>query len=123
MLTKSTLIAAVAVATISIASPAFAQSFNRSDGTGNELPSYYDRDGGLHLGAAPRESNTQIAVKRGGLNAFAQTRRPTPQELNEFRQGDYYAPSKTVGQQATPQEQNAFREGDFYAPTANQRAE
>jgi hypothetical protein len=119
MLTKSTLIAAVAVATISIASPAFAQSFNRSDGTGNELPSYYDHDGGLHLGAAPQESNTQIAVKPGGLNAFAQTRRPTPQQLNELRQGDYYAPSKTIVQQASPQEQNAFREGDFYGPTAN----
>jgi hypothetical protein len=70
MLTKSTLIVAVVVATIGIASPAFAQSFSKSWGT-------------------------------------------------EFRQGDYYAPSKTVVQQATPQEQNAFREGDFYAPTAN----
>jgi hypothetical protein len=102
MLTKSTLIAAVAVATISIASPAFAQSFSRSWGTGNELPTYYDHEGGLHLGAAPQESNTQIAVKRSGLNAFAQTRRPTPEELNEFRQGDYYAPSKTVVQHRHP---------------------
>jgi hypothetical protein len=116
MLTKSTLIVAVAVATIGIASPAFAQSFSRSWGTGNVLPTYYDRDGGLHLGAAPQESNTQIAVKRSGLNAFAQTRRPTPEELNEFRQGDYYAPSKTVVQQATPQEQNAFREGGALRP-------
>jgi hypothetical protein len=119
MLTKSTLIAAVAVATISIASPAFAQAFSRGWGTGNSVAAYYDRDGDLHLGAAPPESNTQIAVKRSGLNAFAQIRQPTPQERSQFRQGDYYAPSKTVVQQATTQEQYAFREGDFYAPTAN----
>ena len=75
MLTKSTLIAAVAVATISIASPAFAQSFSRGWGTGNSMPTYYDRDGALHSGAAPQESNTRIAVKRSGLNAFAQARR------------------------------------------------
>ncbi len=119
MLTKSTLIAAVAVATIGIASPAFAQAPSTGWGTGNSVPTYYDHNGALHLGAAPQKSNTQIAVERSGLNAFAQTRQATPQELNEFRQGDYYAPGKAVVQQATPQEQNAFREGDFYAPTAN----
>ena len=50
-------------------SPALAQSFNRSDGTGNELPSYYDSQGGLHAGNAHMQS--QIAVHRSGLNAFA----------------------------------------------------
>lgn len=119
MLTKSTLIAAVAIATISIASPAFAQAFSSSYGTGNSMPTYYDNNGTLHLGAAPQATNTQIAGKRSGLNAFAQTRPPTAQELKEFREGDYYAPSKTVVPQATPQERNAFRQGDFYAPTAD----
>jgi hypothetical protein len=57
MLTKSTLIAAVAVATISIASPAFAQSFNRSDGTGNELPKTVVQQ------ATPQEQN---AFREGG---------------------------------------------------------
>jgi hypothetical protein len=116
MLTKSTLIAAVAVATLSIASPAFAQAFSRGWGTGNSMPTSYDHNGALRLGAAPEVSNTKIAVRRNGLNAVAQTRQPTPQELNAFREGDYYVPSKTAVQQATPQEQNAFREGDFYAP-------
>ncbi len=116
MLTKSKIIVAAAVATLALSSPAFAQAFSRSWGTGNEQPSYYDHGGALHVGVAAQQQN-QIAVRRNGLNAFAQTRQPTPQELNAFREGDYYAPSKIVVQQATPQEQNAFREGDFYAPT------
>jgi hypothetical protein len=44
----------------------------------------------------------------------------TPQELNEFKRGDYYAPSKTVVQQPTAQELNQAREGDFYAPVAGE---
>ena len=44
----------------------------------------------------------------------------TPQELNEFKQGDYYAPAKTVVQQPTAQELNQAREGDFYAPAAGE---
>lgn len=42
------------------------QSFNRAAGTGNELSSYYDSDGGLHAGIAPQ--NTP------GLYAFASGR-------------------------------------------------
>jgi hypothetical protein len=44
----------------------FAQSFNRTEGTGNELPSYYDSNGGLHAGIAPQ-------IKRN-LYAFASVR-------------------------------------------------
>ncbi|MGB7033887.1 MAG: hypothetical protein WBD71_00055 [Xanthobacteraceae bacterium] len=116
MLTKSTLIAAVAVAAISFGSPAFAQSFSKSMGTGNSLSTYYDHDGGLRLGAVPQGSNTQIAVRRSGLNALAQVRRPSAQEMSEFRHGDYYAPSETLAKAPAPQEQSAFRQGDFYAP-------
>jgi hypothetical protein len=50
------------------ASPAFAQSFDPSDGTGNELPSYYGPHGGLHAGIVPRN---QTAAHQSGLNAFA----------------------------------------------------
>jgi hypothetical protein len=49
---------------------------------------------------------------------FAQS--TDPQELNEFKQGDYYAPSKTVVQQPSAQELNQAREGDFYAPIAGE---
>ncbi len=119
MLTKSTLIAAVAVAAVGIASPAFAQSFSATWGTGNSIATYYDRDGGLHVGAAPLDGNTLIAVRRSGLNALARVRQPSVREMSEFRHGDYYAPSKMIARQATPREQNAFRQGDFYAPTVD----
>jgi hypothetical protein len=69
MVTKSKIAIIVAVLGLSFASPALAQSFNRSDGTGNELPSYYDSQGGLHAGNAHIQS--PIAVHRSGLNAFA----------------------------------------------------
>jgi hypothetical protein len=66
----SKMIAAVAVATF-LASPAFAQSFDPSIGTGNVVSSYYDQNGGLHVGAGQPTRNQQIAVHRSGLNAFA----------------------------------------------------
>jgi hypothetical protein len=73
MSTRSKLIVAAAIATLGLASPAFAQSFNRPDGTGNELPSYYDSQGGLHAGVAPAQQNL-IAARPSGLNAFASVR-------------------------------------------------
>jgi hypothetical protein len=72
MLTRSKFIVAAAIVILGLASPAFAQSFNRSDGTGNELPSYYDSSGGLHAGIAPQQK--LMAVHRSGLNAFARTK-------------------------------------------------
>lgn len=44
----------------------------------------------------------------------------TPQQLNKFREGDYYAPGNTVVQHATPQQLNKFRDGDYYAPSSRQ---
>jgi hypothetical protein len=72
MSTRSKLIVAAAIATLGLASPAFAQSFNRPDGTGNELPSYYDSQGGLHAGVAPVQQN--LNARRSGQNAFASVR-------------------------------------------------
>ena len=72
MLSRSKFIVAAAIVILGLASPAFAQSFNRSDGTGNELPSYYDSSGGLHAGIAPQQK--LMAVHRSGLNAFARTK-------------------------------------------------
>lgn len=68
MSTRSKFVVAAAIAMLGFASPAFAQSFNRSDGTGNELPSYYDGQGGLHAGIAIQQNQT------AGLNAFASVR-------------------------------------------------
>ena len=39
MVTKKKIAVIAAIAALGCASPALAQSFNRSDGTGNELPS------------------------------------------------------------------------------------
>jgi hypothetical protein len=69
MLTKSKIAVIAAIAALSCASPALAQSFDNDFGTGNELPSYYDSQGGLHAGNAHMQ--TQIATHRSGLNAFA----------------------------------------------------
>jgi hypothetical protein len=74
MSTRSKFIVAAAIAMLGLASPASAQSFNRPEGTGNELPSYYDSQGGLHAGIAPAQQN-QTAARRSGLNAFARVRR------------------------------------------------
>ena len=69
MSTRSKFIVAAAIAVLGLASPASAQSFNRPEGTGNSLASYYDSQGGLHTGSAPQQ--IQIAADRSGLNAFA----------------------------------------------------
>ena len=58
---KSKIIVIAAIAALSYAAPVFAQSFNRSDGTGNELPSYYDSNGGLHAGIAPQNTRRLYA--------------------------------------------------------------
>jgi hypothetical protein len=67
---------------------------------------------------APVFAQSTDLVKQGDYYAPTQTvvQQATPQELNEFKQGDYYAPAKTVVQQPTAQELNQAREGDFYAP-------
>ena len=76
MFTKSKISVIAAVLGMVSTSPAFAQSFNRTEGTGNSLPMYYDSQGGQHCGRlaactgiAPQQ--IQIAADRSGLNAFA----------------------------------------------------
>ena len=49
-----------------------------------------------------------VAVVSASTTAFAQ-------QADWSQQGDYYAPSKTIVQQATPQELNQLREGNYYA--------
>jgi hypothetical protein len=83
MSTKSRLIVAAAIGVLGLASPASAQSFNRPEGTGNELPSYYDSQGGLHVGIAPQQN--LIAAHRSGLNAFASVHKVLPRKATVKR--------------------------------------
>jgi hypothetical protein len=76
MSTRSKFIVAAAIAVLGLASPASAQSYNRTEGSGNSLPMYYDSQGGQHCGRvaactgiAPQQ--VQIAADRSGLNALA----------------------------------------------------
>jgi len=73
MVTKSKIAIIAAVLGLISVSPAFAQSFNRSDGTGNELPSYSDSQGGLRAGIVSEQN--QIVAHRKGLSEFASVSR------------------------------------------------
>jgi hypothetical protein len=76
MSSRSKFIVAAAIAMIGLASPAFAQSYNRTEGSGNSLPMYYDSQGGQHCGRlsactgiAPQQ--IQMAAHRSALYASA----------------------------------------------------
>ena len=76
MSTRSKFIVAAAIAVLGLASSASAQSYNRTEGSGNSLPMYYDSQGGEHccrLAACTGipTQQIQIAADRSGLNAFA----------------------------------------------------
>lgn len=65
MSTKSKIVLIVATVALNHAEPVLAQSFNRTEGTGNSLPSYYDSNGGLHTGVAPQNTGSLYALARG----------------------------------------------------------
>lgn len=71
MTNKTSILAlAAALTTVSIvASPALAQSFNPRDGTANVMPFAYGANGARQ--SSPVPENSQIAVGRSGLNAYA----------------------------------------------------
>jgi hypothetical protein len=80
MINKSKLALIAVLAVMSAASPAFAQSFTKGDGTGNNLPFAYGPEGTKPAWtAAPqnqqiavRPSNAgKVAVRQNGRNAFA----------------------------------------------------
>ncbi len=80
MSSNSKFIVAAAIAMLGLASPASAQSYNRTEGSGNSLPMYYDSQGGQHCGQlaactgiAPQQ--IQIAAHRSRLNALASVSR------------------------------------------------
>jgi hypothetical protein len=70
MISKSK-IALIAALAVSIASPAFAQSFNKSDGTGNELPFAYGPGATKQTWTVVSPQNDQIAARQTGSNRFA----------------------------------------------------
>jgi hypothetical protein len=82
MINTSKLALIAVLAAMSVASPAFAQSFNKADGTGNELPFAYGPGGTKPAWTVPpqneqiavRQSNAgKVAVRQTGHNRFAVT--------------------------------------------------
>jgi hypothetical protein len=82
MINTSKLALIAVLAATSVASPAFAQSFNKGDGTGNNLPFAYGPGGTKptwtvateNAQVAVRQSNAgKVAVRQTGHNRFAVT--------------------------------------------------
>ena len=81
MINTSKKLALIAVlAAMTVASPAFAQSFNKGDGTGNNMPFAYGPGGTKpswtvapeNEQTAARQSNAgKVAVRQTGRNSFA----------------------------------------------------
>jgi hypothetical protein len=65
MLKISKLTFAAALAAVTVAAPALAQSFNPRDGTGNELPLQYRADGGRNDWTVT-QPNAQVAARKSG---------------------------------------------------------
>jgi len=66
VIAKFKIVVSAIIVSFSYAAPVFAQSFNRTEGTGNELPSYYDSSGGLHFGIASQNTRSLYAFARVG---------------------------------------------------------
>ena len=75
MITRSKLALIAAVAVVTVASPAFAQSYDPSVGTGNVLPFAYGAGAIKQRSVALPPQNDQIAAGRSGLHAFARVPR------------------------------------------------
>jgi hypothetical protein len=67
---------------------------------------------------APVFAQSTDLIKQGDY--YAPTQTVVQHATGQEQQGDYYAPSQTVVQQPTSQQLNQTREGDFYAPVAGE---
>jgi hypothetical protein len=68
-----------AIAAVSIASPALAQSFNPRDGTGNMLPFSYGPGGARNYMGSPAGAPAAVAQRdQSGLHSFAMVPRDVP---------------------------------------------
>jgi hypothetical protein len=65
--------------------------------------------------AAPAQAQS---TKQGDYYAPTQTvpQQANPAQEQRLQQGDYYKPTTTVPQPATPAEQQQNRQGDYYKP-------
>jgi hypothetical protein len=70
MINKSKFAVIAALLAVSVASPAFAQSFSKGDGTGNELPFAYG-PGGTKPTWTVAPQNDQIAARQTGFERIA----------------------------------------------------
>jgi hypothetical protein len=70
MISKSK-IALIAALVVGAASPAFAQSFNKGDGTGNELAFAYGPGATKQTWTVVAPQNNQVAVRQVESNRFA----------------------------------------------------
>jgi hypothetical protein len=85
MMNKSKLILITALAAVTLASPAFAQSFDPDAGTGNVLPFRYET-------TAPRHD--QIAGRQSGLQSYAMVPRSrTFYDYSGAQSGNSYNPA------------------------------
>jgi hypothetical protein len=75
MITKSKLALVAAIAVMAVTSPAFAQSYDPSVGTGNVLPFAYGPGATKQRSVAVPPENDEIAAGRSGLHAFARVPR------------------------------------------------
>jgi hypothetical protein len=81
-----------AVAAVSMASPAFAQSFDPEVGSGNVLPfNYAPNDVQPGKVAVLHGSHSKIAARQNGLHAFAMV--PRTHTLFDSTVGNSYSPS------------------------------
>lgn len=74
MIRMSKLALIAAMAAVTVASPALAQSFNPRDGTGNVMPlQYQGSDGGRSawMTSPASRGNAQVAVRRNGAEHIA----------------------------------------------------
>ena len=72
--------------------------------------------------AAPALAQQPNWAQQGDYYAPERTivQQATPQQSAKFREGDYYAAGSTVVQHATPHQLKKFREGDYYVPSSGQ---
>jgi hypothetical protein len=82
MTNKSKLAIAAVIAALSIASPALAQSYDPSAGTGNVLPFAYGAGGVKQRWTALPPANAEVAVHRNGLGAYARVPRAPRADVN-----------------------------------------
>jgi hypothetical protein len=64
MIEMSKLALIAALAAVSVASPALAQSFNPRDGTGNVMPLQYEGTDGGRTAWMMKQPNAQVAVRK-----------------------------------------------------------